>query len=134
MLPEFQSNSNEIYTTMKIKFSDFDVVFNVSDISRAEQFYRNILGIDLERPPGGDEGDWLLGVLENGVQLIFFEGDESIGRSPVIFFELEDGYIDDLVDEMSKEGADIVTLVTEAPGGWSADFCDLKKAYQISIF
>lgn len=109
---------------MKMKFSEFGVVFNVSDIDRTEQFYWNILGIKLERQPGGDEGDWLLGVLENGVQLIFFKGEEQIGRSPVIVFELAEGFIDDVVDGIAKEGANIVTPVTEAPGGWSADFLD----------
>lgn len=118
---------------MKIKFSDFGVVFNVGNIDRTQQFYRNILGIELERQPGGDEGDWLLGVLENGVQLIFFEGKESIGRSPVIVFELEEGYIDSIVEEMAKEGAEIVTPVTEAPGGWSADFRD-PDGHPLSLF
>ena len=118
---------------MKIKFSYFGVVFNVKDINRTERFYQDIIGIDLQRQPGGDEGDWLLGVLENGVQLIFFEGEESIGRSPVIVFELEEGYIDDLVDEMAKDGVEIVTPVSEAPGGWSADFRD-PDGHPLSLF
>lgn len=118
---------------MKLKFSDFGVVFNVNDIDRTQLFYHKILGIKLERQPGGDEGDWLLGVLENGVQLIFFEGEESIGRSPVIVFELEEGYIDRVVEEMAKEGADIVTPVTEAPGGWSADFRD-PDGHPLSLY
>lgn len=118
---------------MKIKFSDFGVVFNVKDINRTEQFYKNIIGIDVQRQDGGDEGDWLLAVLENGVQLIFFEGEESIGRSPIIVFELEEGYIDDLVVEMAKEGVEIVTPVSEAPGGWSADFLD-PDGHPLSLY
>lgn len=118
---------------MKIKFSDFGIVFNVSSIDRTQQFYRNILGIELERQPGGDEGDWLFGTLANGTQLIFFEGEESIGHSPVIVFELEEGYIDHVVEEMAKEGAEIVTPVTEAPGGWSADFQD-PDGHPLALF
>ncbi|MEX0904456.1 MAG: VOC family protein [Balneolaceae bacterium] len=118
---------------MKAKFKDFAVVFNVSDISRTQKFYRDILGIELERQSAGDEGDWLIATLNNDVHLIFFEGEETIGRSPVIVFELEEGYIDDVIEEMAKEGAEIVTPVTEAPGGWSADFHD-PDGHMLSLF
>lgn len=118
---------------MNIKFSDFGVVFNVKDINRTEQFYKNIIGIDVQRQPGGDEGDWLLAILENGVQLMFFEGEESIGKSPIIVFELEEGYIDDLVDEMAKEGVEMVTPVSEAPGGWSTEFLD-PDGHPLSLY
>ena len=109
---------------MNQKFKNFGVVFNVSDIDRTERFYRDILGIELERQPGGDHGDWLMGVFDNGLELMFFEGEETIGRSPIVVFELEEGYIESIVEEMAKEGVEIVTPVTEAPGGWSVDFRD----------
>lgn len=109
---------------MNLKFNNFAVVFNVSDISRTEYFYRDILGIDLQRQPGGDEPDWLMGSLGNGTELLFFEGKEDIGRSPVVVFGLDEGYIDSVIEEMGKKGVEIVTPVTEAPGGWSADFLD----------
>ncbi|MDM8173749.1 MULTISPECIES: VOC family protein [Olivibacter] len=100
------------------------VLFNVSDISRTERFYREILGIEVERQPGGDEPDWLLATIGNGVELLFFEGKEEIGRSPIVVFELEEGYIETVVENLAKEGVEVVTPVTEAPGGWSADFSD----------
>lgn len=118
---------------MNVKFKDFAVVFNVSNINRTQEFYRDILGLDLERQSAGNEGDWLITTLNNGVQLIFFEGEETIGRSPVIVFELEEGYIDDVIEGMAKEGAEIVTPVTEAPGGWSADIHD-PDSHIISFF
>lgn len=118
---------------MSTKFKDFAVVFNVSDINRTQKFYRDILGIELERQTAGDDGDWLIATLNNDVHLIFFEGEETIGRSPVIVFELEEGYIDDVIEEMAKEGAEIVTPVTEAPGGWSADFHD-PDGHILSLF
>lgn len=118
---------------MNAKFKDFAVVFNVSDINRTQKFYRNILGIELERQSAGDEGEWLIATLNNDVHLIFFEGEETIGRSPVIVFELEEGYIDEVIEEMAKEGAEIVTPVTEAPGGWSADFRD-PDGHILSLF
>ncbi|SMO94040.1 VOC family protein [Gracilimonas mengyeensis] len=118
---------------MKIKFNDFAVVLYVKDINRTEQFYKNIIGIDVQRQPSDHEGEWLLAVLENGVQLIFFEGEEQIGRSPVVVFGLEEGYIDDVVDGLSKEGVNIVTPVTEAPGGWTADFQD-PDGHPLSLY
>lgn len=100
------------------------VVFNVSDIGRTERFYRDTLGIEVERQPGGDEPDWLMAKLSSDIELLFFEGAGEIGRSPVVVFELEEGYIESVLEKLAKEGVEIVTPVSEAPGGWSADFSD----------
>lgn len=100
------------------------VVFMVSDITRTERFYRDILGIETERQPGGDEPDWLMAKPSSNVELMFFEGKEEIGRSPVVVFELEEGYMESVLENLAKEGVEIVTPVTEAPGGWSADILD----------
>ncbi len=58
------------------------------------------------------------------VELLFFQGKEDIGRSPVVVFELEEGYMESVLEKLAKEGVQIVTPVSEAPGGWSADFID----------
>lgn len=108
---------------MKLK-QGIGVVFNVKDINRSESFYRDILGIHVERQSGGDEPDWLLATLGNGVEMMFFEGEEHIGRSPIIVFELEDGYMETVLENLAKKGVEIVNPVSEAPGGWSADFKD----------
>ena len=100
------------------------VVLMVSDITRTERFYRDILGIETERQPGGDEPDWLMAKPSSNVELMFFEGKEEIGRSPVVVFELEEGYMESVLENLAKEGVEIVTPVTEAPGGWSADILD----------
>jgi glyoxylase I family protein len=110
---------------MKVKLKEgIGIVFNVSDISRTEYFYRDILGIETERQPGGNEPDWLLARLNSNIELMFFEGKEEIGRSPVVVFELEEGYMEAVLEKLAKEGVEIATPVTEAPGGWSADFSD----------
>ena len=110
---------------MKVKLkAGIGIVFNVSDISRTESFYRDILGIETERQPGGDEPDWLLARLNSNIELMFFEGEGEIGRSPVVVFELEEGYMEAVLEKLAKEGVEIATPVTEAPGGWSADFSD----------
>lgn len=110
---------------MKVKLKEgIGIVFNVSDISRTEHFYRDILGIETERQHGGDEADWLLARLNSNIELMFFEGKEEIGRSPVVVFELEEGYMEAVLEKLAKEGVEIATPVTEAPGGWSADFSD----------
>ncbi len=100
------------------------VLFNVSDLNRTEHFYRDILGIDIERQPGGDEPDWLLGKLGDAVELMFFEGKDEIGRSPIVVFELNEGGMESVLEKLSGQGVEIVTPVTEAPGGWSSEFVD----------
>ncbi|MBK1441126.1 VOC family protein [Parapedobacter sp. ISTM3] len=100
------------------------IIFNVSDIDRTEHFYRNVLGIETVRQSGGDEADWLIAKWEDHVELLFFQGTEKAGRSPVVVFELEDGYMESVLEKLANEGVEIVTPVTEAPGGWSAEIAD----------
>lgn len=62
------------------------IVLYVSDIARSERFYRDALGLEIERREGA-EPFWM-------------------------------------VANLAAKGVTIVTPVSEAPGGWSADFAD----------
>ncbi|WP_423065751.1 VOC family protein [Devosia sp. CN2-171] len=100
------------------------VVFYVADIARTEAFYRDTLGIDLERMEGA-EPFWLQGQLDRGLELVFFEMEGVRGNTPALIFDISDnGGIDDVVAALVEKGVTIVTPVSEAPGGWSADFLD----------
>jgi glyoxylase I family protein len=99
------------------------VVFYVADIARTEAFYRDTLGIPLERMEGA-EPFWLSGKTGN-LDLVFFEMDAVRGSTPALIFDIsEEGGIDDIVAALVEKGVTIVTPVSEAPGGWSADFLD----------
>jgi glyoxylase I family protein len=100
------------------------VVYYVSDIVRTEAFYTDTLGMKLERREDGPPPFWLQGKLEQGLELIFFEMEAARGATPALIFDLPDGGIDDIVEELVAKGVTIVTPVSEAPGGWSADFLD----------
>ena len=108
---------------MTLKPKNVSIVFYVSDITRTEAFYNETLGLDLERMEGA-EPFWLQGHIENGPDLIFFQQAGKRGDTPAIVFELDEGGIDDVVAELAQKGVNIVTPVSEAPGGWSADFLD----------
>jgi glyoxylase I family protein len=99
------------------------IVFYVADIARTEAFYRDTLGIDVARQEGA-EPFWLTGELDQGLQLVFFEMDGVRGNTPALIFDLAEGGIDDVVAALVEKGVTIVTPVSEAPGGWSADFLD----------
>lgn len=100
------------------------IVFNVSDIERSERFYRDTLGLDVIRHEGA-EPFWLTADLSAGSQLIFFQSDDvRPGNTPIVVFDLAAGGIDDLITALAEQGVSIVTPVSEAPGGWSADFLD----------
>lgn len=73
---------------------------------------------------GGAEPFWLQGTLAGGLDLIFFQMPARRGDSPAIVFTVDDGGIDDIVSALADKGVTIVTPVSEAPGGWSADFLD----------
>lgn len=108
---------------MSFKPKSASVVFYVSDIARTEKFYNEIMGLDLVRMEGA-EPFWLQGALDSGLELIFFEMDGVRGNTPALIFTVDDGGIDDVVANLVAQGVTIVTPVSEAPGGWSADFLD----------
>jgi len=108
---------------MKLKPKNVSIVFYVSDIARTETFYNQTLGLQLERQEGA-EPFWLQAQIENGPDLIFFQMEGKRGDTPAIVFDLDEGGIDDVVAELAGQGVNIVTPVSEAPGGWSADFLD----------
>jgi len=99
------------------------IVFYVSDIARTERFYADTLGIPLARQEGA-EPFWLTGELDQGLQLVFFELEGVRGNTPALIFDIAEGGIVDIVAALIEKGVTIVTPVSEAPGGWSADFLD----------
>lgn len=99
------------------------IVYYVEDIARTERFYADLLQLPLERMEGA-EPYWLQGRLEQGLELIFFQMPARHGDSPALIFSLDEGGIDDVVAALVANGVTIVTPVSEAPGGWSADFLD----------
>lgn len=99
------------------------IVFYVADIERTERFYTDTLGIELNRLEGA-EPFWLQGQLDRGLELVFFQLDGVRGNTPALIFDLAEGGIDDVVAALIEKGVTIVTPVSEAPGGWSADFLD----------
>jgi glyoxylase I family protein len=107
---------------MTVTLKNASIVFYVADIVRTEAFYIETLGLDLKREEGM-EPFILSGTLPGGLQLTFFQMDAVRGSTPAIVFEVDEG-IDDLVSDLAQKGVNIVTPVSEAPGGWSADFLD----------
>ena len=108
---------------MTFKPKTASIVFYVTDIARTEAFYSQTLGLELTRMEGA-EPFWLQATLAGGLELVFFQMPAKRGDSPAIVFNVEDGGIDDIVAELASKGVTIVTPVSEAPGGWSADFLD----------
>ncbi len=111
---------------MLAKTSIGAIVYYVADIDRTEKFYRDVLGLNVMRmDDDGQGGDWLTANTAGGIDLLFFRNPEArAGQSPVVVYNLADGGIDSIVDGLAKKGATIVTPVSHAPGGWSADMGD----------
>lgn len=108
---------------MNIKPRTASIVYYVADLARTEAFYNDTIGLDLQRQEGA-EPYFLTGRLESGLELLFFEMGGVRGNTPAVIFELAEGGIDDIVADLVARGVTIVTPVSEAPGGWSADFLD----------
>ncbi len=102
-----------------------NICYYVSDITKTEVFYRDTLGLSVDNM--GDDGmgnDWLIAHTAGGIDLLFFQMEGTAGSSPIIVFEMADGGIDAAVDGLAAAGVTIVTPVSHAPGGWSAEFAD----------
>jgi predicted enzyme related to lactoylglutathione lyase len=114
------------------------IVYYVADIVRTETFYRDVLGLEVSRMDDDGQGNpWLMAPTAGGVDLLFFKNAQARpGQSPTVVYSLADGGIDTMVAGLAKKGATIVTPVSHAPGGWSADLADpdghLFSFYQTS--
>ncbi len=101
------------------------ICYYVNDIARTEAFYRDVVGLDVQRM--GDDGsgnDWLMASTPGDVDLIFFAAECRPGNTPIVVFQLAEGGIDDVAEGLAAKGATIVTPVSHAPGGWSSEFAD----------
>lgn len=107
------------------------IVYRVSDIKRSEKFYRDVLGLSVRVLPlegheeeEGHEGDSFMMADVGDITLVFFQGKDKPGKTPIVVFSLEDGGIDAVIQGLVAKGVTLVTPVSEAPGGWSADWLD----------
>ena len=108
------------------------ICYYVNDINKTEVFYRDALGLDVQRMED-EAGDWLLATTANDLELLFFEQESKPGNSPIVVFDLPEGGIDDVVTTLSEKGVTIVTPVSHAPGGWSAEIADPDN-HQLSMY
>lgn len=105
--------------TTKLKVTGIAVIFTVKSLTKTQAFYREVLGMELQ----GGEG-YLSAQLASGTELMFFEGEATLGSSPQIVFGLDDGGIDAVAERLAQQGVQLVTPVSEAPGGWSFELRD----------
>ncbi len=96
------------------------IVFFVRDLDRSQAFYRDTLGLNAEIRGEGAER-WMFGDAGK-TSIIFFEYPTP--RAPLPVFGLEEGGIEDVVARLAEHAVQIVTPVSHAPGGWTADFGD----------
>jgi len=110
------------------------ICYYVNDVDKTEAFYRDALGLDVQRmEDDGSGNDWLLAKTGNNIELLFFQQESRPGNSPIIVFDLPEGGIDDTVNALAEKGVTIVTPVSHAPGGWSAEIADPDN-HQISMY
>lgn len=98
------------------------IVFLVTDLARTRRFYAETLGLTFEVEDL--EGGYLQARLPGDVELVFLQGEAVRGTTPQVVFGLSQGGIDSMVERLAAAGVEIVTAVSEAPGGWSAEFKD----------
>src|SRR5687767_6377171 len=110
------------------KISGIAVIFMVQNLERTRRFYVEALGLELALKEG-----YLLGTLPGGTELLFFEGEAVRGTSPQIVFGLDEGGIDTAAEALVARGVQLLTPVTEAPGGWSVEFKD-PDGHPIAFF
>ena len=118
---------------MHIKFDRVTIVFTVGDIDRTRKFYEDHLGFAFERIESKEEGAFLTTRIGTETELLVFRGNAKPGNTTGVVFSLPDGGLDTLIERLAGAGIEIVTPVSEAPGGWYADFRD-PDGQTISFF
>lgn len=116
---------------LNAQIKNVGIVFTVADLGRAHRFYKDTLGLTFE--VDDLEGGYLHARLPGDVELMFFPGEAVHGTTPQVVFGLAKGGIDGMVASLAAAGVEIVTAVTEAPGGWSVDFKD-PDGHTLSLF
>jgi predicted enzyme related to lactoylglutathione lyase len=109
---------------MTLKIDSVTIIFNVADIERTRAFYGEHLGIQFEHHSEEDGSTYLSTKISKEVDLMVFPGTPKPGNTPNIVFGLSEGGIDTLIEQLAADNIEIVTPVSEAPGGWFADFRD----------
>jgi glyoxylase I family protein len=102
-----------------LKITGIAVVFMVQNLEATRLFYADALGLELTL-----QDEYLLGALPGGTELLFFVGEAVRGTSPQIVFGLDEGGIDTAAEALVAKGVQLLTPVSEAPGGWSLEFKD----------
>ncbi|NDV00123.1 VOC family protein [Pseudoroseicyclus tamaricis] len=108
---------------MLTKHKITNIFYWVTDLDRTEAFWRDAVGLDVQRVGEGEES-FLTAPTAGGVDLLFFPGEVKAGNCPMIVFDLPEGGIDAMVDALLAKGAALMTPVSHAPGGWSAELTD----------
>ena len=114
--------------TIKPQVSDVAVIFLVKSLERTSRFYATAIGLELEEQEGFRQI-----TMPNGTEILFFEGEAEPGSSPQVVFGLERGGIETIAQGLAELGAQLVTPVSEAPGGWSMEFKD-PDGHQLAFF
>jgi predicted enzyme related to lactoylglutathione lyase len=105
------------------KIKNLAIVFFVTDLARSHRFYSQTLGLSFDVEDF--ENGYLQARLPGDVEFVFLRGEVARGATPQVVFGLGKGGIDTVVASLAAAGVEIVTPVTEAPGGWSAEFKDV---------
>lgn len=116
---------------LNAQIKNLGIVFMVADLGRAHRFYAETLGLTFEVVDL--EGGYLQARLPGDVEFVFLAGEAPRGATPQVVFGLAKGGIDGMVSSLAAAGVEIVTAVSEAPGGWSAEFKD-PDGHTLSLY
>jgi glyoxylase I family protein len=116
---------------LNAQIKNLAVVFVVKDLRRTHRFYSEILGLVFEVEDF--ENGYLQARLPGDVEFVFLPGEAPRGATPQVVFGLARGGIDAMVASLAAAGVELVTAVSEAPGGWSVEFKD-PDGHPLSLY
>jgi glyoxylase I family protein len=116
---------------LNAQIKNLAVVFVVKDLRRTHRFYSEILGLSFEVEDF--ENGYLQARLPGDVEFVFLPGEAPRGATPQVVFGLARGGIDAMVASLAAAGVELVTAVSEAPGGWSVEFKD-PDGHPLSLY
>ena len=93
-------------------------MFRVQELERTRRFYADALGLELSL-----QDDYLPGTLPSGTELLF-RGRSRARHLAADRLRVDEGGIGTAVEALVEREVQVLTSVSEAPGGWSIEFKD----------
>ncbi|MFJ6324334.1 MULTISPECIES: VOC family protein [unclassified Rhizobium] len=108
------------------------LVFHVLDLDRTEGFYHALFGLTFERHQAANQ-NFIFTRLSADFSMSFMLGEPCPGRHPFPTFTLSGKQMHAVIDELERQGGQLLDPVSPAPYGFGVVLAD-PDGYRIGLY